>query len=257
MDVTEIGHIECDYIYHLACPASPLYYRLNPVKTIKTNVQGTLKCLELARETKARFLLASTSEVYGDPEQHPQTESYWGNVNPIGPRSCYDEGKRCAEALTREFQLENGIETRIVRIFNTYGPRMAIRDGRVISNFIVHALKNEDISIYGDGKQTRSFCYVDDTVDGLLRTMKSNYEEPINIGNPDEQKIIDIANVLVSYLKSESAIIFKDSMEDDPKRRCPDISLAKEILNWEPKMSLSQGLKQTIEYFRNALNNTK
>ena len=254
MDVTEINHIECDAIYHLACPASPIHYRFNPVKTIRTNVLGTLKVLELAREVKARILIASTSEVYGDPEQHPQTEQYWGNVNPIGPRSCYDEGKRCAEALTHDFQMQNGIETRIVRIFNTYGPRMAVHDGRVVSNFITHALKNEDLTIYGTGEQTRSFCYVDDLVDGLIAMMRSNYEGPVNLGNPVEIKIDTLAKMVIDLIGSTSNIIYKDAMEDDPKRRCPDTTLAWNKLKWQASTQLVDGVEDTIEYFRKILN---
>jgi len=253
MDVTEINHIECDIIYHLACPASPIYYRFNPVKTIKTNVFGTLRILELAREVKAKVLLTSTSEVYGDPEQHPQRESYWGNVNPIGPRSCYDEGKRCAEALVADFRQQNGIETRTVRIFNTYGPRMAIHDGRVVSNFIIHALKNQDISIYGNGEQTRSFCYVDDMIDGIISAMHSDYDMPINLGNPVETTINELAETIIKLTKSKSELKFKSALKDDPKRRCPDIALAQEVLRWQPTTQLIDGLEDTIKYFKGIL----
>ncbi len=252
-DIVQPILLEVDIIYHLACPASPVYYQMNPVKTIKTNVMGTINMLGLAKRVKARILLASTSEVYGDPTVHPQREDYWGNVNPIGPRSCYDEGKRVAECLMFDYHRQNNVDIRVVRIFNTYGPRMAIDDGRVISNFIVQALRGEPLTVYGDGSQTRSFCYVDDMVEGIIKAMESDYIGPINLGNPEEITIMELAEKIISLTGSRSKIEFKPLPPDDPARRRPDISLAKKVLNWEPKVSLEEGLKRTIEYFRKAI----
>ena len=241
---------EVDQIYNLACPASPIHYQYNPIKTIKTSVMGIINMLGLAKRCKARILQASTSEVYGNPTIHPQVESYWGNVNPIGIRSCYDEGKRCAEALMMDYHRQNNVEIRIARIFNTYGPRMAINDGRVVSNFIVQALKGEPITVYGDGSQTRAFCYVDDLVDGLVRLMNSGYNLPVNLGNPGEYTILDFAKLIIELTNSKSEIIFKELPQDDPVQREPDISLAKEKLNWKPSVPVQEGLKKTIEYFK-------
>jgi UDP-glucuronate decarboxylase len=253
-DVIEPLLLEVDRIYHLACPASPVHYQHNPVKTIKTNVLGTHNMLGLAKRTKARFLLASTSEVYGDPKVHPQTEDYWGNVNPIGIRSCYDEGKRVAETFTMDYHRQNSVDTRIVRIFNTYGPRMLPDDGRVVSNFIVQALKGNDITVYGDGSQTRSFCYVDDLIDGLARMMGSeNFTGPVNLGNPEEFTIVELAEKIIAMTGSRSKIVFKPLPSDDPTQRQPDISLAKQKLGWQPKVSVDEGFKITIDYFRKEL----
>jgi UDP-glucuronate decarboxylase len=253
-DVTQPILIETDEVYHLACPASPVHYQSNPVKTVKTNVIGTLNMLGLAKRVGAKFLLASTSEVYGDPLEHPQTEAYWGNVNPIGPRSCYDEGKRTAETLTINYMSEHGLDTTIVRIFNTYGPRMLFDDGRVVSNFVVQALKNEPITMYGDGSQTRSFCYVDDLVRGLIAAQnKADYHEPINLGNPAELSIKQFAEEIIKATGSQSKIVYEELPKDDPTRRRPDISRAKAVLNWEPKIQLHQGLEYTIENFRRRL----
>jgi UDP-glucuronate decarboxylase len=253
-DIIHPFFVEVDQIYHLACPASPVHYQYNPIKTIKTNVMGTINMLGLAKRVKAKILLASTSEVYGDPKLHPQPETYWGNVNPIGLRSCYDEGKRVAEALMMDYHRQNHVDIRIVRIFNTYGPRMAIDDGRVISNFIIQALKKEDITIYGDGAQTRSFCYVSDLIEGIVRVTEMNdFIGPINLGNPTELTILELANKILSITKSQSRIIFKPLPSDDPNRRCPDITIAKKVLNWEPEVSLDNGLKRTIEYFEEKL----
>ena len=249
-DIVQPILLEVDMIYHLACPASPVYYQMNPVKTIKTNVMGTINMLGLAKRVKARILLASTSEVYGNPTVHPQREDYWGNVNPIGPRSCYDEGKRVAECLMFDYHRQNNVDIRVVRIFNTYGPRMAINDGRVISNFIVQALRGEPLTVYGDGSQTRSFCYVDDMVKGIVRAMEEDYIGPINLGNPEEVTILELAKKIISLTGSHSRIEFKPLPPDDPVRRKPDISLARKILKWEPKVPLEEGLKRTIEYFR-------
>ena len=250
-DVTEPVLLEVDQVYHLACPASPVHYQFNPVKTVKTNVLGTLHMLGVCKRVGARFLLASTSEVYGDPLEHPQRESYWGHVNPIGPRSCYDEGKRVAETLTVNYQQQSGVDTRIVRIFNTYGPRMLFNDGRVVSNFIVQALKGEDITIYGDGSQTRSFCFVSDLVDGLLRCMdKDGFHGPVNLGNPQEMKIIDLAGLIVELAGSRSKIVHHPLPQDDPTRRRPDISLAKQALGWEPRVDVRTGMEKTIADFR-------
>ena len=250
-DIVQPIFLEVDWIFHLASPASPIHYQYNPVKTTKTNVMGTIHMLGLAKRVKARILLASTSEVYGDPTVHPQKESYWGNVNPIGPRSCYDEGKRVAETLMMDYHRQNNVDIRIVRIFNTYGPRMLKNDGRVVSNFIVQALENQDITVYGDGSQTRSFCYVDDLIIGLYKMMEQEeYIGPINLGNPDEYKIITLAQKIKELTNSKSKIIFKELPPDDPTQRQPDITLAKKILKWEPKVMLEEGLKNTIKYFK-------
>jgi UDP-glucuronate decarboxylase len=245
---------EVDQIYHLACPASPIHYQYNPIKTIKTSVIGTINLLGLAKRVKARVLLASTSEVYGNPSVHPQPETYWGNVNPIGVRSCYDEGKRVAETLMMDYHRQNGVDIRIVRIFNTYGPRMAVNDGRVISNFIVQALRGEEITIYGDGRQTRSFCYASDLVAGMTKMMEGiGFVGPVNLGNPRESTILEIANQVLAMTGARSRVVFKPLPSDDPERRCPDISLARERLDWEPKISLETGLEKTIAYFREKL----
>lgn len=249
-DVTKELFLEVNEIYHLACPASPKDYQFNSIKTIKTNILGTLNMLGLAKRTKAKILLTSTSEIYGDPTISPQHEEYWGNVNPIGIRSCYDEGKRLAETLMMEYHRNCGVDTRIVRIFNTYGPRLNKNDGRVISNFIVQALENKPITIYGDGLQTRSFCYVDDLVDGLIKLMASDFVNPVNLGNPNEITILDIAKVIVRMVGSNSEIEYKDLPSDDPTRRRPDITRARNILDWEPKIGLEEGLEKTIKYFR-------
>jgi UDP-glucuronate decarboxylase len=253
-DIVQPFYAEVDQIYHLACPASPIHYQYNPIKTIKTNVMGTINMLGLAKRVRAKILLASTSEVYGDPKLHPQPETYWGNVNPIGVRSCYDEGKRVAEALMMDYHRQNHVDIRIARIFNTYGPRMAIDDGRVISNFIIQALKKEDITIYGNGNQTRSFCYISDLIEGIVRIAEMNdFIGPINLGNPSELTILELANKILSIVKSQSKIIFKPLPSDDPERRCPDITIAKKVINWEPKITLDHGLKRTIEYFEEKL----
>lgn len=249
--------LEVDKIYHLACPASPIHYQYNPVKTIKTSILGTLNMLGIAKRTKARLLLASTSEVYGDPVVHPQKEDYWGNVNPIGIRSCYDEGKRAAETLMMDYHRQSRVDIRIVRIFNTYGPRMLPDDGRVVSNFIVQALKGQEITVYGDGSQTRSFCYVDDLVDGIIRMMEcENFTGPVNLGNPDEYTILDFAKKIVAMTGSKSKIVHKPLPSDDPTQRQPDITLAGEKLGWKPKVSVDEGLKKTIEFFRKELSQT-
>jgi len=249
-DVTHPLFIEVDQIYHLACPASPKDYQYDSIKTIKTNVMGTLNMLGLARRTKASILITSTSEVYGDPKISPQHEDYWGNVNPIGIRSCYDEGKRLAETLMMEYHRNYNVDTRIVRIFNTYGPRLNKDDGRVVSNFVVQALEGKPLTIYGDGSQTRSFCYIDDQVDGLIKTMASDYHLPINIGNPNELTINEIGEMVLKLTGSDSKMVYMDLPQDDPMRRNPDITKAREILGWEPKVGLEEGLKKTIEYFR-------
>jgi UDP-glucuronate decarboxylase len=250
-DVTMPYFAEVDEIYNLACPASPVHYQYNPIKTIKTSVMGAINMLGLAKRVKARILQASTSEVYGDPTIHPQPETYWGNVNPIGPRSCYDEGKRCAESLFVNYHQQNGVDIKIIRIFNTYGPRMRPDDGRVVSNFIVQALKGEDITVYGDGTQTRSFQYIDDLIDGMLKMMRTDdFTGPVNIGNPREFKIIELAELVLKMTGSKSKIIFKPLPKDDPVQRKPDITLAKEKLQWEPKIPLEEGLEKTIEYFK-------
>jgi UDP-glucuronate decarboxylase len=253
-DVTQPILIECDQVYHLACPASPVHYQYNPIKTIKTNVIGTINMLGVAKRVHGRFLLASTSEVYGDPLQHPQVETYWGNVNPIGPRSCYDEGKRVAETLTVNYREQGHVDARIVRIFNTYGPRMLFDDGRVVSNFIVQALKGHDITIYGDGSQTRSFCFVDDLVRGFLKTMeKEKFSGPVNLGNPVEMTIADLGAKIIDMVGSKSKIVKMPLPKDDPTRRRPDISLAKRELGWEPTIDLETGLKRTIADFEERL----
>lgn len=243
--------LEVDQIYHLACPASPKAYQYNPVKTIKTNILGTLNSLGIAKRVKARILLSSTSEIYGDPKINPQHEEYWGNVNPIGPRSCYDEGKRLAETLMTEYHRNNNVDIRIARIFNTYGPNMDKDDGRVVSNFINQCINNSNITIYGDGTQTRSFCYVSDLVDGLIKLMNSSvYNGPINLGNPNEITIKTLANIVKEKTNSNSEIIFNDLPQDDPIKRQPNITKANKHLNWKPNVSLDEGLKLTIEYFR-------
>lgn len=249
-DITEPIRIEADQIYHLACPASPVHYQYNPVKTIKTNVLGTLNMLGLAKRVKARFLLASTSEVYGDPHVHPQTEDYRGNVNPIGIRSCYDEGKRVAETLAFDYHRQNGVDIRVARIFNTYGPRMLENDGRVVSNFIVQALQGIPLTVYGDGSQTRSFCYVSDLVQGLMSLMNGDYIGPVNLGNPGEYTILELAQKIQGMINPDAEIQFKPLPEDDPRQRQPDITKAKTYLNWEPTIALEDGLKMTIDDFR-------
>jgi UDP-glucuronate decarboxylase len=249
-DVCDRTILEVDEIYHLACPASPIHYQRNPVRTIRTTVEGTLHVLDLAREVKARVLIASTSEVYGDPQVHPQVETYWGNVNPIGPRACYDEGKRCAEALAVAYATQYATDVRIVRIFNTYGPRMHENDGRVVSNFIVQALQNRPITVYGKGEQTRSFCYVDDLVRGFIALMASDVKVPVNIGNPGEFTVKELAEKVIAKTGSKSQIVYEPLPVDDPGRRRPDITRAKQLLGWEPTIPLDKGLDSTIEYFR-------
>ncbi|HRY82196.1 MAG TPA: SDR family oxidoreductase [Candidatus Moranbacteria bacterium] len=252
-DVTFPLYVEVDQIYNLACPASPIHYQFDPVQTTKTSVHGAINMLGLAKRTKARILQASTSEIYGDPEIHPQVESYWGRVNPIGIRSCYDEGKRCAETLFFDYYRQNKVDIRVIRIFNTYGPNMHPDDGRVVSNFIVQALKNKDITIYGDGSQTRSFQYIDDLIDGMTKMMnnKENFIGPVNIGNPDEFTIKELAEKILEMIpESISKIVYKDLPQDDPRQRQPDIKLAKEKLNWKPQTDLTEGLLKTIKYFR-------
>ncbi len=249
-DITEPIRLEVDQIYHLACPASPVHYQYNPVKTVKTNVMGTLNMLGLAKRIKARFLLASTSEVYGDPHVHPQPESYWGHVNPIGIRSCYDEGKRIAETLTFDYHRQNKVDIRVARIFNTYGPRMLEEDGRVVSNFVVQALRGVPLTVYGTGEQTRSFCYVSDLVNGLMGLMNGDQTGPINLGNPDEYTVLQLAQQIQNCVNPEVPIAFKPLPMDDPQRRQPDITQAKTLLNWYPEVSLSEGLQKTIQYFQ-------
>ncbi len=249
-DVTEPIRLEVDQIYHLACPASPVHYQYNPVKTIKTNVLGTMNMLGLAKRVKARFLLSSTSEVYGDPEVHPQSEEYRGNVNPIGIRSCYDEGKRVAETLAFDYHRQNNVDIRVARIFNTYGPRMLENDGRVVSNFVVQALQGNPLTVYGSGAQTRSFCYVSDLVDGLIRLMNGDYIGPVNLGNPDEYTILQLAQAVQSMVNPDSDLIYKPLPQDDPQRRKPDITRAKTFLDWTPTVPLQEGLKLTVEDFR-------
>jgi UDP-glucuronate decarboxylase len=251
-DVTFPLYVEVDQIYNLACPASPVHYQHDPVQTTKTSVHGAINMLGLAKRVKARILQASTSEVYGDPVEHPQSEAYWGNVNPIGPRSCYDEGKRCAETLFFDYYRQFKLDIKVVRIFNTFGPRMHPNDGRVVSNFIVQALKGEDISIYGTGQQTRSFCYVDDLIEGFVRMMQSerDFTGPVNMGNPCEFTMLELAEKVIKLVGSKSKLLFMPLPVDDPKQRQPDISLAKEKLAWEPKVSIEDGLKETIQYFR-------
>ena len=248
-------YVEVDEIYNLACPASPIHYQYDPVQTTKTSVHGSINMLGLAKRQNAKIFQASTSEVYGDPEIHPQNESYWGRVNPIGPRSCYDEGKRCAETLFFDYYRQHKLKIKIARIFNTYGPRMHPNDGRVVSNFIIQALKNKDITIYGEGKQTRSFCFVEDLISAMLLIMNTSddFTGPMNIGNPDESTIQELAEKIVNLTNSSSKIIYKALPEDDPKQRKPDISFAKEEINWEPKINLIDGLKHTINYFEKIL----
>ncbi len=265
-DITEPLMLEVDWIFNLACPASPIHYQYNPVKTTKVNVLGALHMLGLAKRVRARVLQASTSEVYGDPEVHPQKEEYWGNVNPIGRRSCYDEGKRLAETLFFDYQRQNKVDIKVIRIFNTYGPRMRPDDGRVVSNFIMQALRGEDITVYGEGSQTRSFCYVDDLVEGMLRMMDyetgeharerdytrpylSGFPGPVNLGNPHEVQVVELARRIVEMVGSGSKVVFEQLPEDDPKRRCPDISKARRHLDWQPQVPLEQGLRKTIDYF--------
>ncbi|CAL1676473.1 unnamed protein product [Lasius platythorax] len=256
-DIVRPLYLEVDEIYHLASPASPPHYMLNPVKTIKTNTLGTINMLGLAKRVGARVLIASTSEVYGDPNEHPQAETYWGHVNPIGPRACYDEGKRVAETLSYAYMRQEGVSVRVARIFNTFGPRMHMNDGRVVSNFIIQALQNNSITIYGSGKQTRSFQYVSDLVDGLVALMASNYTLPVNIGNPVEHTIEEFARIIKNLVGATSEIIELAAVEDDPQRRRPDISRAKKYLKWEPKVPLAEGLKKTIVYFAKELQRTK
>ena len=254
-DVTEPYRAEIDEIYNLACPASPVFYQYDPIQTTKTSVIGTFNMLGLAKRTKAKILQASTSEVYGDPARHPQEESYWGNVNPIGIRSCYDEGKRCAESLCFDYHRIHGVDVKVIRIFNTYGPRMAVNDGRVVSNFVVQALKGEDLTIYGDGTQTRSFQFVSDLVEGMIRMMATpkGFTGPVNLGNPGEFTMIELAEKVLSKVGGKSKIVFKPLPDDDPKMRRPDITLAKKELGWEPKVSLDEGLDEVISYFRKVL----
>lgn len=253
-DIIHPLFIEVDKVYHLACPASPIHYQYNAIKTVKTNVMGTINMLGLAKRVKARILLASSSEVYGEAKIHPQPENYWGHVNPIGLRSCYDEGKRVAETLMMDYYRQNKVDIKIARIFNTYGPRMAIDDGRVVSNFIVQALKGQPLSIYGDGSQTRSFCYVSDLVEALVKLMKEpEFRGPVNLGNPEEFTILELAEKILKLTHSRSNIVYKPLPADDPSRRCPDISLAREKLSWQPKITLEEGLIKTIEYFKGKL----
>ena len=255
-DITFPLFVEVDEIYNLACPASPIHYQRDPVQTIKTSIQGSINLLGLAKRLKVKILQSSTSEVYGDPHVHPQKENYWGNVNPIGKRSCYDEGKRAAETLFFDYHRQHNVEIRVARIFNTYGPNMAINDGRVISNFITQALQNNPITIYGDGSQTRSFCYVDDMVDGLIKLMEQNkINGPINLGNPDEVSILHLAEEIIRMTKSKSKIILKPLPDDDPIRRKPDITLAKNTINWEPSVPRIDGLLSSIKYFRSLILN--
>ena len=251
-DITFPLYLEVDEIYNFACPASPIHYQNDPVQTTKVNVHGAINMLGLAKRTKAKILQASTSEVYGDPTVHPQTEGYWGNVNCIGIRSCYDEGKRCAETLFFDYYRQHKLNIRVVRIFNTYGPRMHPNDGRVVSNFILQALRNEDLTVYGDGNQTRSFCYVDDMIEGVIRMMNApdDFTGPVNLGNPVEYRILELAEKIVRLTKSRSKIVFKPLPEDDPQQRKPDIEMAKAKLQWQPKKQLEDGLEQTIDYFR-------
>ncbi len=250
-DIVQPLYIECEQIYNLACPASPVAYQYNPIKTIKTSTVGMVNMLGLAKRCRARLLHTSTSEVYGDPEVHPQREDYWGNVNPIGPRSCYDEGKRVAESLCMNYHLAHGVEVRIVRIFNTYGPRMDPHDGRVVSNFIMQALRGEPLTIYGEGHQTRSFCYVDDLIEGLIRMMDQEAEiGPINLGNPVENTMLELAQAVLEVTGSKSPLEFRPLPKDDPRRRCPDITKARQVLGWEPRVPLATGLANTVAYYR-------
>jgi UDP-glucuronate decarboxylase len=254
-DICQPLDVEIDRIYNLACPASPIHYQFDPIQTVKTNVMGAINVLDLARRTKARVLQASTSEIYGDPTVHPQPETYWGHVNPIGRRSCYDEGKRCAETLFFDYHLEQKVEIRVARIFNTYGPRMQPDDGRVVSNFIVHALRGKDLTVFGDGRQTRSFCYVDDLIDGLVRMMdnEDGFIGPVNLGNPSECTILDLARTIVAMTGSGSRIVFGALPSDDPRQRQPDIALARQRLGWHPRVGLDEGLGKTVAYFRDLL----
>ncbi len=256
-DVTLPIYLEVDEIYNLACPASPVYYQKDPIQTTKVNVLGAINMLGMAKRVKAKILQASTSEIYGDPEEHPQNESYWGKVNPIGPRACYDEGKRCAETLFFDYYIQNRVNIRVIRIFNTYGPRMSAFDGRVVSNFIVQALRNEEITIYGDGNHTRSFCYMDDLIDGMMRMMNGpdTFIGPVNLGNPDEFTINELATKVIEMTGSRSQIVHHPLPQDDPARRKPDISLAMEKLGWSPKVSLEKGLEKTVGFFREQLTN--
>ena len=250
-DVVDPFKVEVDQIYNLACPASPPQYQYNPIKTVKTSVMGAINCLGLAKRVKARVFQASTSEVYGDPQTHPQPETYWGNVNPVGRRSCYDEGKRCAETLFFDYYRENRVDIRVARIFNTYGPRMLPDDGRVVSNFIVQALRGENLTVYGDGTQTRSFCFVDDLIEGIVRFMRqTKMVGPLNIGNPGEFTMLQLAELTLKLVGGNSTIVRKPLPSDDPKQRCPDIALARSTLKWEPAVALEDGLKRTIAYFR-------
>ena len=253
-DIVQPIFLEVDQIYNLACPASPVHYQYNPVKTVKTNVMGAINMLGLAKRVNARILQASTSEIYGNPQEHPQTEAYWGYVNPIGLRSCYDEGKRVAETLMMDYHRQNKVDIRLVRIFNTYGPRMAISDGRVVSNFVVQALKNEPITIYGDGSQTRSFCYVSDMIDAFIKMMNNkDFIGPVNLGNPTEFSIKQLAEFVVECTQSKSQITYKPLPQDDPVQRRPDITMAKEKLNWKPQVELNEGLKKAVEYFKKVI----
>lgn len=254
-DITFPLYVEVDEIYNLACPASPIHYQLDPVQTIKTAVHGAINMLGLAKRLKIKILQASTSEIYGNPSVHPQPETYWGSVNPIGVRSCYDEGKRCAETLFFDYHRQHKLKIKVARIFNTYGPRMHLNDGRVVSNFIIQALTGKDITVYGDGSQTRSFCYVDDMIEGLIKLMNSDddFTGPVNIGNPHEISILELAEKVLRITKSRSKIVHKPLPQDDPVRRCPDITLAKKQLNWKPKTNLDNGLKKTVEYFKKIL----
>ena len=251
-DVEQAFELKVNKIYNLACPASPVHYQRNPVKTVRTNILGAINVLDLANKTGARVLQASTSEVYGDPQEHPQKESYWGHVNPVGVRACYDEGKRAAETLFYDYHRQHGVDVRVARIFNTYGPRMALDDGRVVSNFIVSALQNKPLTVYGDGKQTRSFCYVADLVGGLMTLMESDYKQPVNLGNPLEFSMLQLAQMIIKMTGSKSKIVFKDLPSDDPKQRQPDIGIAKS-LGWEPKVDVHIGLQTTIHYFKRLL----
>lgn len=253
-DITEPIKLEVDQVYHLACPASPVHYQYNPIKTVKTNVMGTMNMLGLAKRVKARFLIASTSEVYGDPDVHPQTEEYRGNVNPIGIRSCYDEGKRIAETLTFDYHRENNVDIRVARIFNTYGPRMLENDGRVVSNFVVQALRGVPLTVYGNGSQTRSFCYVSDLVEGLMRLMNGEHTGPINLGNPDEYTILELAQKIQQMVNPDAEIKYEPLPQDDPRQRQPDITKAKTWLGWQPTIPLQEGLKLTIDDFRARVN---
>ncbi|HOX14689.1 MAG TPA: SDR family oxidoreductase [Smithellaceae bacterium] len=254
-DIINPIYLEVDEIYNMACPASPVHYQFNPIKTIKTNVMGAINVLGIAKRTKAKILQASTSEVYGDPDVHPQKESYWGRVNPVGIRSCYDEGKRAAECLMMDYRRQNAVNAKIVRIFNTYGPRMAVNDGRVVSNFIVQALQGKNITVYGNGNHTRSFCYCDDLIDGLIKMMNSadDFSGPVNIGNPDEFTILQLARMIIDLTGGSSKIDFQPLPADDPTQRKPDITLAQQKLGWQPNIALEQGLITTIQYFRDTL----